>query len=327
MKRYHVMSIIKKKPLFLSVLLIAMISLACQMFTPGSQPAETVSPKETLTAVQTVHIPTVTALPPSPAIEVPEYPGFSKVELLTGDVFQTSAAFPRNMGIEPTIMRPYGGGRGPCIKNPDLPAITGVYLEYPVLFLCEAGESNEAKAIAITLGKPDGSTDTFVQQVVPGERYCLDSLQTLSPGQYTFDISSGGYTATGEFDISNAPRIIVGGGGVYRSFEEMCATELAKSDDVQIFFTGFAPGDVVEVLFYTSLGWGIDDYHYQTSWTAEMDEQGYLMQYIPTASFPEGTEFVFVASISDPTPDAMPMVTLLPSPQWVYTAILLPGQP
>lgn len=321
------MSIIKKNPLFLPVLLIAVISLACQTFTPGSEPAETESPKETPIVAQTVPVPTLTALPPTPGIEIPEYPGFSKVELLPGDVFQTSVAFPGNMGIEPTIMRPYGGGRGPCIKNPDLPAIIGVYLEYPVLFLCEAGESNEAKAIDITLGKPDGSTDTFVQQVVPGERYCLDSLQTFSPGKYTFDISSGGYTATGEFDISNAPRIFVGGGGVYRSFEAMCATELAKGDNVQIFFTGFAPGDVVEVLLYTSPGWGIDDYHYQTSWTAEIDEQGYFMQYVPAASFPEGTEFIFVVSISDPTPDAMPMITLLPNPQWVYTAILLSKQP
>ena len=321
------MSIIKKNPLFLPVLFLAVISLACQTFTPGSEPAETESPKETPIVAQTVPVPTLTALPPTPGIEIPEYPGFSKVELLPGDVFQTSVAFPGNMGIEPTIMRPYGGGRGPCIKNPDLPAIIGVYLEYPVLFLCEAGESNEAKAIDITLGKPDGSTDTFVQQVVPGERYCLDSLQTFSPGKYTFDISSGGYTATGEFDISNAPRIFVGGGGVYRSFEAMCATELAKGDNVQIFFTGFAPGDVVEVLLYTSPGWGIDDYHYQTSWTAEMDEQGYFMQYVPAASFPEGTEFIFVVSISDPTPDAMPMITLLPNPQWVYTAILLSKQP
>lgn len=304
-----------------------MISLACQTFTPGSQPAETESPKETSIVAQTVPVPTATTLPPTAVIEMPEYPGFSKVELLPSDIFQASAAFPGNMGIEPTITRPYGGGRGPCIKNPDLPAITGVYLEYPVLFLCEAGESEEAKAIDITLEKPDGSTDTFVQQVVPGERYCLDSLQTLLPGKYTFDISSSDYTATGEFDISNAPRIFVGGGGVYRSFEEMCATELAKGDDVQIFFTGFAPGGVVEVLFYTSLGWGIDDYHYQTSWTAEIDEQGYLMQYVPATSFPEGTEFVFVVSISDPTPDAMPMMTLAPSPQWVYTAILLPKQP
>ena len=327
MKRHNVMSIIKKNPLFLTVLLIATISLACQTFTPGSQPAETESPKETSISAQTVPVPTATTLPPTLTIEIPEYPDFPKVELLPGDIFQTSAAFPRNMNIETTIMRPYGGGRGPCIKNPDLPAITGVYLEYPVLFLCEAGESNEAKAIDIALGKPDGSADTFVQQVVPGERYCLDSLQTLSLGKYAFDISSSGYTATGEFNISNAPRVFVGGGGVYRDFEAMCATSLAKGDDVQIFFTGFAPSQVVEVLFYTSLGWGIDDYHYQTSWTAEMDEKGYLMQYVPTASFPEGTEFVFVVSISNPAPDAIPMMTLSPNPQWVYTAMLLPKQP
>ena len=321
------MSIIKKNTLFLPVLLIATISLACQIFTPGNQPAETELPKETSVVAQTVPVPTLTSLPPTPAIEIPEYPSFSKVELLPSDVFQTSAAFLGNLGIEPTIMRPYGGGRGPCIKNPDLPAITGVYLEYPVLFLCEAGESNEAKAIDITLGKPDGSTDTFVQQVVPGERYCLDSLQTLSSGKYTFDISSSGYTAIGGFDISNAPRIFVGGGGVYRDFETMCATELARGDDVQIFFTGFAPSQVVEVLFYTSLGWGIDDYHYQTSWTAEMDEKGTLMQYVPATSFPEGMEFVFIASSSNPAPDAIPMMQLSPNPQWLYTAILLPKQP
>jgi len=309
------------KPYLYLTLIFTLISLACMSSAPTAVPPSqtpaptelpattpTPNPPRPPTATQTFPIPpsatvtmpvaTSTNIPPTSTatgtpttvVVAPTYPGFASVEVLPNDIFLQPATLPGNASER--LYRPHGGNFGPCLTNPDNPPITGVYLEYPLLFLCD--NEYEIKPVEITLTKPDGVTEVFTQEILSGERYCLDSRQTLAPGDYQFSVSGSGYSNSGSFTIIHTEaQIFVAGGGAYHFFEETCATLVTQSGIVEIFFAGFLPYQEVEVFLYVSPDRSTP-LNYQTVWNATMDEQGQLVQYISNATFPDGQYFLLL---------------------------------
>ena len=286
------------------LVLFTLIVLSCQLASgETAQPATPtpLSPQATSTLAFTA--PTASATPaptltPTPVIEVPKFAGFDTVELLPNDILLAQGPRPENILQSMSLGGEAGGGGGCGGVGDPMDFSPQIYASGQRVDVCNYPAGAE---LQIELVQPDGTTlqtQKKVSELDGFDRvdrfYCPNGRDLLQPSQYRLTATIGSQTASNTFEIKDfeSPTVFlgrsgmvpVGGGGAG------CGSLAVEGDSTEIFFAGFRPNQQVIVWLYrTSPNPDMFGFDFLTSWTAQMDEHGRLMQYIPSLELPVPT--------------------------------------
>jgi formylglycine-generating enzyme required for sulfatase activity len=273
--------------------------LACSLL-PSSSLAPQATPAPTAAGAGPAGASPATKTPlptpaPTVAIALPAYAGFEKVEVLANDVFIREAG----LQTENIIQSLMTGGQGGPGENEGLTPIPAIeFKESAVLISGFKGR----QVADVTLQRPDGSTFTTQAIADQGElSYCLDARERAQIGEYQITIAvEDQRTVSGTFAVDySKPTVFVGrsvysftGDDLDRNEKPACWGQVKPEEAVDIFYAGFKPDELVQVHLYPN-------FIYFTSWTAQMDENGRLVQHIEAAQLEYAQNYVLIVETAE----------------------------
>lgn len=288
------------RPSLISFLTLTLALLACSLMPSGAlTPQATPSPAVAGVGQAGPDPATKTPLPtltPTAAIELPAYTGFETVEVLANDVFIKEAGLQAENIIQSLMTGGSGGGPGENEGLTPIPTIE--FKDGAVLISGFRGR----QVVNVELQRPDGSTFTTQAIADHGQlRYCLDARERAQAGEYQITIAvEDQRTISDTFEVDySKPAVFVGrslysvtGDLLDRNEKPACWGQVEPEEAVDIFYAGFKPNELVQVHLYPS-------FSYFTSWTAQMDENGRLVQHIEAAQLEYSRDYVLIVETAE----------------------------
>ncbi len=286
------------RPSLISFLTLALAMLACSL-VPSSAPAPQATLAPTAAGAGQANPATKTPLPtsaPTAALELPTYSGFETVDVLANDIFINKPSLQTENIIQSLMTGGSGGGPG---ENGSLTPIPTIEFKEGVALI---SGFRGRQAVNVTLQRPDGSAFTTQAIAEYGElSYCLDAQERAQAGEYQITIAvEDQRTVSDTFEVDYPkPMVFVGrsrytitGDGIDRNEKPACWGQVAPGEAVDIFYAGFKPNELAQVHLYPN-------FSYFTTWPAQMDENGRLVQHIEAAQLEYAQVYVLIVETDE----------------------------
>ena len=230
--------------------------------TPVILPSVTSESNSIPSSVEIVNSPTPTGA--SNELSQGEYPGFSKVDVLSDEILMPGDI---DSGVDNMIDTlaafGMGGGGGEALTTPY------IYLNDGRLSL---GNFPSDQFVVVELIRPDGSVLEKRFQGQESVYYCFDHDLMLQKGGYKMQATSSLLPVESrEFEIDHPDEPTI--------YLDSCTNRLEEGYPTSIFFEGFRPNEKALVGLYIAED---ENYRIINTWPAEFDKNGKLVQKIQT---------------------------------------------